>query len=78
MKANSVLCAQCGKWIHGRCARVKRAPLQFPRNVSLRKYEAIFEEQWRRKRSDVMKWKLYDSLHIKVIGRVQVEEVMVM
>ena len=23
-KANSVLCVQCGKWIHGRCARVKR------------------------------------------------------
>ena len=24
VKANSVLCAQCGKWIHGRCARVER------------------------------------------------------
>ena len=23
-KTNSVLCAQCGKWIHGRCAGVKR------------------------------------------------------
>ena len=23
VKADSVLCLQCGKWIHGRCARVK-------------------------------------------------------
>ena len=23
VKANSVLCVQCGKWIHCRCARVK-------------------------------------------------------
>ena len=22
--ANSVLCVKCGKWIHGRCAKVKR------------------------------------------------------
>ena len=25
VKANSVLCVQCGKWIHGRCAGVKTA-----------------------------------------------------
>ena len=24
VKANLVLCVQCGKWIHGRCAGVKR------------------------------------------------------
>ena len=24
VKADSVLCFQCGRWIHGRCARVKR------------------------------------------------------
>ena len=23
VKANTVLCAQCGKWIHGKCAGVK-------------------------------------------------------
>ena len=23
VKVNSVLCVQCGKWIHGRCVRVK-------------------------------------------------------
>ena len=24
VKSSSVLCVQCGKWIHGRCVRVKR------------------------------------------------------
>ena len=24
VKANSVLCLQCGRWIHGRCAGVER------------------------------------------------------
>ena len=22
--ANSVLCTKCGKWVHGRCAKIKR------------------------------------------------------
>ena len=26
--ANSVLCLKCGKWIHGRCAKVKRVTLR--------------------------------------------------
>ena len=29
MKANSVLCVQCGKWIHGRCAGMKRFSPKF-------------------------------------------------
>ena len=29
LKANSVLCLQCGKWIHGRCAGVKRVTPKF-------------------------------------------------
>ena len=29
IKANSVLCVQCGKWIHGRCAGVKRVTPMF-------------------------------------------------
>ena len=29
VKANSVLCLQCRKWIHGRCARVKRLTPNF-------------------------------------------------
>ena len=29
VKASSVLCLQCGKWIHGRCAGVKRVTPKF-------------------------------------------------
>ena len=29
VKANSVLCVQCGKWIHGRCAGVKWVTSEF-------------------------------------------------
>ena len=32
VKANSVLHVRCGKWIHGRCARVKRVTLILSRN----------------------------------------------
>ena len=32
LKANSVLCVQCGKWFHCRSARVKRVTLKFQRN----------------------------------------------
>ena len=36
VKANSVLCLQCGKWIHGRCASVKRVTPKFNRNLACR------------------------------------------
>ena len=38
-KANSVLCVQCGKRNHGRCARVKRVNPKFSRNSTCRKCE---------------------------------------
>ena len=28
VKANSALCVQCGKWIHGRCARVTKVTIR--------------------------------------------------
>ena len=31
IKANSVLCLQCGKWIHGRCAGVKSVTPKYSR-----------------------------------------------
>ena len=40
--ANSVVCVQCGNWIHGRCARVKRVTAQLSRNYSCRKCEVTF------------------------------------
>ena len=32
VKAISVLCVQCGKWIQGRCAGIKRVTPKFSRN----------------------------------------------
>ena len=37
VKVNSVLCVQCGKWIHGRCAGVKRVTTKFSRYFTCRK-----------------------------------------
>ena len=34
VKANSVLCLQCGRWIKDRCARVKRVTTKFSRNLT--------------------------------------------
>ena len=33
VRENSVLCVKCRKWIHGRCAKVKRVTLWLGRNV---------------------------------------------
>ena len=37
IESNSVLCLQCGKWIHGRCAVVKWVTPKFSRNFTCRK-----------------------------------------
>ena len=37
VKDNSVLCLQCGKWIHSRCAGVKKVTPMFSRNCACRK-----------------------------------------
>ena len=37
VKDNSVLCAQCGKWIYGTCAGVKRLTYKFSMNFASRK-----------------------------------------
>ena len=44
VKANSVLCVQCGKFIHGRCAGVKRVTTKFSRNFVCRKCEGNIGE----------------------------------
>ena len=44
VKANSVLCLQCGKWIHGRCAGVKSIIPKFSRHFTCRKCEGNIEE----------------------------------
>ena len=44
VKAKSVLCLQCGKWIHGRCAGMKRVTPLFSRNSTCRKCEGNIGE----------------------------------
>ena len=39
VKANSILCVQCGKWINGRCAGVKNMSARFSTNLTSRKCE---------------------------------------
>ena len=39
VKANSALCVQFGKWIHGRCAGVKRVTPKSLRNCTCKKGE---------------------------------------
>ena len=41
VKANSVLCLLCGKWIQGRCARMKMVSTKFSRKFTCRKCEGI-------------------------------------
>ena len=50
VKANSALCAKCGRWIHGRCAGVKKVTLKFSWNFTCRKcdgniVEAVEQEE---------------------------------
>ena len=42
--ANSVLCLQCGKWIHGRCAGVKMMTSILKKNFACRKCERNIKE----------------------------------
>ena len=55
-KANSVLCVQCGKWIHGTCAGVKMVAPKFSRNFTCRKCEGNIEE------AVGQEWKLRDEV----------------
>ena len=43
IKAKSGLCVQRGKWIHGRCARVKSETPKFSRNLISRKSDGKLE-----------------------------------
>ena len=44
VKSNSVLCVQCGRWIHGRCAGMKRVTPKFSRSLTCRKCEGNIGE----------------------------------
>ena len=58
-KANSVLCLQCGKCIHGMvCGGIKMVTPMLQKNVLAENVKGILERQWSRKKSYAMKWKL--------------------
>ena len=42
--ANSVLCAKCGNWVHGRCAKIKRATARLAIHFICSKCKEIMEE----------------------------------
>ena len=44
VKANSVLCVQCGKRIHGRCVRLKRVTQKCVKNLTCQKCEGNIGE----------------------------------
>ena len=47
---NVFFCVQCGKWNHGRCARVKMEITKFKKICTL-EMTGILERQWSRKKS---------------------------
>ena len=59
VKANSVLCSQCSKWIQGSCAGVKRVAPKFEGNFSCTKCEGNIAEAVEQEA------KLYDEVKTK-------------
>ena len=49
VKANSLFCVQCGKWIHGRCAIVKRVTPKFL-SLHAENEKGILHWKWSRKK----------------------------
>ena len=41
--ANSVLYTECGNWVHGRCAKIKRVTARLARDFVCSKYKGIME-----------------------------------
>ena len=46
VNANSILCVQCGKWIHSRCDRVKRVPKILIKILLPGNMKEILDIQW--------------------------------
>ena len=72
VKANSVLCIKCGKWIHGRCAGVKRVTPTISRNLTCRKCERNIEEAVEQEEKLCDEVESVRHSHILVTGWVQV------
>ena len=64
VNANSVLCLQCGKWIHGKSAGVKRVTPMFSRIFYAENVKGILERQWSRYKGCALKWKLSEFTYL--------------
>ena len=53
--ANSVLCTKCGNWVHGKCAKIKRATARLAMHFVCSKCKGMMEGRWIRSRSCAMK-----------------------
>ena len=67
-KTNSVLCAQCGKCIHRRCAGVKILTQKFSRNLTCRKCEKNIGEAVEQKEKLSEEVETVMNSHILVTG----------
>ena len=43
VKANSVMCTKCGKWVRGRCAKMKRVTLSLAKDFVCKEYFETIE-----------------------------------
>ena len=43
VSANSLLCTKCGNWVHGKCAKIKRATARLAMHFICLKYKRIME-----------------------------------
>ena len=64
--SNSVFCTQCGKWIHSRCAGVKRVTQIIYKKFACRQCEGNIGRQRIKKESYEIRRKQEGNLHILV------------
>ena len=75
VRTNSVLYVQCGKWIHDRCARVKRVTASLSINFACRICEGDIGEAVEQEETLCDEVETVRSSCILVTGYVQVEDV---
>ena len=67
-KANSVLCLQCGKWTHGRCAGMSSVTTKLSRNFACRKCDGNIGEAVKQEETLCDEVETVSELHILVTG----------
>ena len=64
VKANTVFCLQCGRWVHGRCAVVKWVTANVSKNIACR----TFAWNIGKAAEQVEKWIQLGNIHSLVTG----------